>query len=191
MVALPPLLEEVERWIQLAGRSVQRGVAGVPPPAPAAPALSFPVLIVQQGAVPVGLRVLSERESMLEVFVSVPFPPDLRTRLAQVDGQLKLKLLFALRRELLSSGRTGFGVTPPNASSIEQVEGVAVNQQISVKGAQGAEVSRLLDGLVEVATAVIRAISVVAPLGSGGAGTATPSSPQSPDASSGPGRMFG
>lgn len=190
-ISLPPVLERCERWAQLAGRPVHRGMGLAPAPIPGAPPIAFPVLAVQQGAIPVLIRALSDQESMVEIFVNIPIPAEVRQRLSQAEPQLRLRVLLTLRRELLLSGRTGFGIVPPTATSAEQVEVITLNQQVSVATGAGAEVTRLLDGLLEVASAAMRAASVLAPVASGSPGTGGTSPPPSSDAEHGPGRMFG
>lgn len=155
------------------------------------PPLTFPVLVVQQGAIPVLIRVLSEQESLIELFVTIPIPPEVRQRLSEAEPPLRLRILLTLRRELLLSGRTGFGVLPPAATSVEQIETISLNQQISVSTGAGAEVSRLLDGLIEVAKTAMRVVAVIAPVAQGGPGTGGTSPPSPTDAEHGPGRMFG
>ncbi|MGP8159016.1 MAG: hypothetical protein ACLPWO_05360 [Thermoplasmata archaeon] len=192
---LPPLLQKCERWIKLAGRTVHRAVAvGVDPAAAKGPAPSgkeFAVLAVEQGAVPVMVRVVDEPEEILEIFVAAPIPKEIRDRLAKAPPELRVKVLLAVRHELLSSTRTGFGILPATATSMEQVEVISVNQQICVKGGRGAEVTRLLDGLIEVATAMLRAGAVLSPIATGGSGTSTTSTASPTDTDTGPGRMFG
>jgi len=186
--ALSPLLERCERWFQLAGRTVHRGVASAPPAFAGAPTIPFAVLAVQQGSFPVIVRVASEDSSIVSVFINIPIPPEVRQRLRSAEPPLLLRLLLSLRKELLSSGRCGFNIMPSSATSADQVEMVAINQEICVAGGWGAEITRLLDATVEVATAAAKVVGLYAPVAGGAPSTSATSSPRTP--SEGPGSMF-
>lgn len=184
------MLESCERWFQLAGRVVRRGVAGAPGPVPGASPAAFPILVVQQGSFPVIVRVLSEQEELVSIFMQIPVPPEVRTRLSTAEPPLPLKVYLQLRKELLSSGRTGFNLIPPTAANVSQIEVIALNQEVSVKGRSGAEITRLLDATVEVATLAARAVSLLAPVVAGAPATTSTAPPPAPDSASGPGSMY-
>jgi hypothetical protein len=152
----PPHLVVAERWLKAAGKPVQWGEIRIGSPnAPVSP-----MLVIQQGPLAIFVR---PQNDCLAVFVVADVPIEARQKLSLLPSDLKQRMFIRLRQELLTSSRCGFALMPPELSRIEQLERFVVEQVIAIDESDASTRNRLLDAVLEVTNATMRAGGILQP----------------------------
>ncbi len=141
-----------EKWANETGRKTQRALSG-----PLPDGTRIPVLLITHGTIPVLVR---EQGSCVVVFIQAKVPDDVRKKLANLAPEDKRKLLIILRGELSSNGRAGFSFIPQKFSSVDQLEGLNVEQLLKILENDVGSFNRFCDALQETVTTAMRAMSV-------------------------------
>jgi hypothetical protein len=175
--AFPAQLELAEKWIRQMGKEVHRVTLDRNDGG------KEPALAVRQGSVTVHVR--AEADCVV-VFGLFPIPKEVRARLSALPGALQIKMLQALRRELLIHSRSAFGLAPPTVRDLATLEGFSIEQLLRVGDDDPSSFNRLADAIIEVTSDGLRGASVVGvALQSAGQETMNVNSKDVPD------RMFG